>query len=191
VIQRATLLAPHPSIAIQGATLAISTSSMTVKSELFSPQGKMQEHLRRRVTASAGSAVGHQFRPQRSLAKTQPIGHLPDPLRSTSGSLAEQPRDRCRNVGALHCQGHPSGDSRAKAIASLIPSSPHCFVISSAVKSVRSTASQVQLLEDAVGNVADHEHDRLPLERHVKIVRTLIDRVRNRSRNLVHVGELL
>ncbi len=52
-------------------------------------------------------------------------------------------------------------------------------------------ALQVQLLEPAFRQVPDNEHDRPPLERHVQRIHLLIDGLRNRRRDLVHVGELL
>src|ERR1035437_6051481 len=51
--------------------------------------------------------------------------------------------------------------------------------------------SEVQLLEDAVGDVADDEHDGLPLERDVEVVCALVDGGDDARGDLIYIGELL
>lgn len=63
--------------------------------------------------------------------------------------------------------------------------------ISSLVMTVPAMLLQVQLFEYPLGNVPDHEHNRLPLERHIKIVHARVDCLHNARGNLVDIGELL
>lgn len=51
--------------------------------------------------------------------------------------------------------------------------------------------SEVEFFEDALRDIADDEHDRLPLEWHVEIVLLRGDGLHDGLRDLVHIGELL
>ena len=50
---------------------------------------------------------------------------------------------------------------------------------------------EVELFENSIGNIADDEHDRLPLERHIEVVRALVDCFDDGRGHLIHVGEFL